>query len=277
MTALDLSRIATAFVESSPLNRVSVQKALRPDLVGMQLLEPPIFGFATADDDYLLSLQDNPQANLKMDPPSFWLEGAKTVISFFLPFPEQVRRSNCLDRRQPSQEYMHSRVDGQTFILALCHHLKEALEAEGYQAVIPAADSRFWSNAATDKVGNGMLFTSNWSERHAAYAAGLGTFSLNKGLITQKGMAGHLGSLITNWETPPTPRVYTELEEYCIQCGACMVACPADAISWEKGKAHSPCSSYLGEILAANRPYYGCGKCQVSVPCESKAPYIPVK
>lgn len=277
MTPLDLNRIAAAFVETSPLNRVSAEKALRPELAGMQMLEPPILGFASADDEYLLSLQDNPQANLNMDPPSFWLEGAKTVISFFLPFPEQVKRSNSLDRRQPSQEYMHARVDGQTFLIALCQHLKEALEAEGYQAVIPAADPRFWSNAATDKKGNGILFTSNWSERHAAYAAGLGTFSLNKGLITQKGMAGRFGSIITNWETTPTPRTYTELEEHCIRCGACIVACPAQAISWENGKDHARCSAYLGEILAANRPYYGCGKCQTAVPCESMAPHKPVK
>ncbi len=277
MTALDLDRIAAAFVESSPLNRVAADKALRPDLVGMKMLEAPIFGFAAADDDYILSLQDNPGANLKMDPPTFWLEGAKTVISLFLPFPDEVKRSNRLDRQLPSQEYMHSRVDGQTFIIALCRHLKEALETEGYQAVIPAADPRFWSNAAIDKHGNGMLFTSNWSERHAAYGAGLGTFSLNRALITQKGMSGRLGSLITNLELPSTPRAYTQLEEYCILCGACIVSCPAEAISLDKGKQHPPCNTYLGGILAANRPYYGCGKCQVSVPCEHKAPGIPTR
>ena len=32
-------------------------------------------------------------------------------------------------------------------------------------------------------------YISTWSERHAMYAAGLGTFGLSKGLITKKGMA----------------------------------------------------------------------------------------
>jgi len=44
---------------------------------------------------------------------------------------------------------------------------------------------------------------SSWSERHAAYAAGLGTFSLNDALITPKGIAHRLGS--ADYRSYPAP------------------------------------------------------------------------
>lgn len=39
--------------------------------------------------------------------------------------------------------------------------------------------------------------SSNWSERHAAYVAGLGTFSLNDALITVNGIAHRVGSILS--------------------------------------------------------------------------------
>jgi epoxyqueuosine reductase len=40
-------------------------------------------------------------------------------------------------------------------------------------------------------------YASSWSERHAAYAAGLGTFGLCDGLITARGKAVRFGSIIS--------------------------------------------------------------------------------
>ena len=65
----------------------------------------------------------------------------------------------------------------------------------------------------------------------------------------------------------------TELENYCTKCGACIKRCPVNAISLEKGKNNVLCSGFLDRVLEkAGIPYYGCGKCQVGVPCEKRAP-----
>jgi len=45
--------------------------------------------------------------------------------------------------------------------------------------------------------------SSNWSERHIAYAAGMGTFSLNDAFITEKGIAIKLLSVVTELEIFP--------------------------------------------------------------------------
>lgn len=58
---------------------------------------------------------------------------------------------------------------------------------------MPGLDARFVKIVAdrnfTGYAGiSEKTFGSNWSERHAAYVCGLGTFGLSKGLITDKGM-----------------------------------------------------------------------------------------
>ncbi|MDR3200897.1 MAG: 4Fe-4S binding protein, partial [Spirochaetales bacterium] len=105
-----------------------------------------------------------------------------------------------------------------------------------------------------------------------AYACGLGTFSLSRGLITKKGVAGRFGSVITSLAIPATGRPYSGLYDYCTNCGACLRNCPVRAISRENGKDHVPCSRFLNKTRAENAPYYGCGKCQTATPCETGIP-----
>ena len=87
-------------------------------------------------------------------------------------------------------------------------------------------------------------------------------------------MAGRLGSLIIDLEMEPDVRPYTEVYEYCSKCGACIKRCPVDAISLEEGMKHVPCNKWLVGTKERYAPRYGCGKCQVKVPCENR---IPVK
>ena len=115
-------------------------------------------------------------------------------------------------------------------------------------------------------------FTSNWSERHVAYVCGLGTFSLSKGLITERGVSGRFGSVVTDAPLPVTKRRYTGLYDYCLMCGACVRNCPAQAISLEHGKSHHLCCSYFDTLREKYAPRFGCGKCQVNVPCERRIP-----
>jgi len=55
-------------------------------------------------------------------------------------------------------------------------------------------------------------------------------------------------------------------------CGACGKNCPVNAISLDKGKNHVICSAFLERTAEKYKPRYGCGKCQIGVPCESSVP-----
>ena len=86
-----------------------------------------------------------------------------------------------------------------------------------------------------------------------------------------RGVAGRFGSVIIDACLPITPRSYSDLYEYCTMCGACM-RCPGGAITLEGGKSHIACSSYVNKMRELYAPRFGCGKCQVKVPCQRGIP-----
>lgn len=268
-----LQEQARAYLAHAPENRVPPEKALEPGLAGLRMFETAIFGAASAEDPLMLELCQPSTAGLVMDAPTAWLSTARTVISFFLPFTEAVRASNRVWDDRPSAAWKHARIEGQACLIALCGHLEAFLTEKGYTALTPAKDPRVWSDSWNDAEHGGMKrYRSNWSERHVAYVCGLGTFSRSKGLITALGVAGRFGSLITDLAVPETPRPYARREEYCTRCGACARHCPVHAITMEAGKDDALCSALLAQIRRENEPYYGCGKCQVGVPCEKRIP-----
>ena len=170
----------------------------------------------------------------------------------------------------PTEEWLHGRIEGQSLLNKLCIHLKSELINAGYNSVVPTLDGRFWSNA--NNSNHEEKFTSNWSERHAAFICGLGTFGLSKGLITPKGISGRFGSIITELYLSSDKREYENIYEYCSMCGKCVKNCPANAISIKNGKDHTICSNFLDKTMEKHKPRYGCGKCQIDVPCESRIP-----
>lgn len=270
LTAGELQRLAAAFTASDPRAVIDADTALSAAEVGLCLFDPPLLGFAAADDPLFAALRAPGVVGPQLLLPGQWLPGAQSVVSVCMPFSAAVRESNRRDRRAPSFGWLHARYEGQAFIGALLRYLMQKLAAAGCRAAAPSLDPRFqsWSGDADGGYG----FNSNWSERHAAYVAGLGTFGLSAGLITEKGVAARYGSLITDAAFPPSERKYTEVYEYCNRCGACVRNCPAGAISLEQGKDHAPCSRFVDWTAEKYHPRYGCGKCQVGVPCEHARP-----
>lgn len=265
-----LVKIAEDFIESSKDNFITKEIAISNNVIGMKLFETPIFAFGSADDEYFTRLKEPSVIGKHFLLPEEWLPQSKTVISFFLPFSEEIKKGNTKDLSWPSDEWLHGRIEGQVFLNEFCKFLKSELISAGYKSLVPALDERFWLNG--DSPNHEEKFTSNWSERHAAFICGLGTFGLSKGLITQKGMAGRFGSVITELYLSPNKREYKNIYEYCSMCGKCAKNCPVNAISIENGKNHTICSEFLDITVEKYKPRYGCGKCQIDVPCESKMP-----
>jgi epoxyqueuosine reductase len=249
----DISKAASAFCLHSPLNVVK-------ELDSLRIFDPPLFGVASVWDSLFDELKEDSVVGFHHLSPGEWLGSARSVISYFLPFTKPVREANRLIGL-PAAEWLYGRIEGELFNAALRQLIAHLFVDDGYDAVTPALDGRY-------KVTNRK---SNWSERHVAYIAGLGTFSLSCSLITMLGSAGRLGSVVASAELMPTPRVYISRDEYCSKCGSCIPRCPPRAIT-ERGKDHVVCSDYLDTVKVRYSPRYGCGKCQTGVPCEYQIP-----
>ena len=199
-----------------------------------------------------------------------------TVISWILPQTEATKADHRKETYFPSERWARSRLFGEEANVKLRRHVVEVLKQAGIKAVAPML-SPLWERKISERYG----YASTWSERHAAYAAGLGTFGLSDGLITPRGKAMRTGSVVAHMNVTPSERPYTDHNEYCLfyekgTCGECIDRCPIGAITKE-GHDKMLCSKYL----AMTRQYvsrhfgfegYGCGLCQTSVPCESGIP-----
>jgi len=200
-----------------------------------------------------------------------------SIVSWILPISEDTRKSNRKEEKFPSKLWTYTKDFGEACNNALRKHVKSFLEDLGYMAIAPALLPAY-QPFRDQKVG----WTSFWSERHIAYACGLGTFSLNDGFITPKGMAMRIGSVVTLLKLAPSEKKYRHHKENCLQfrnekCGKCILRCPFGAIT-EKGHDKDKCWEYVeSEPLKAKRLEYkaetpSCGLCQTAVPCEFEIP-----
>jgi epoxyqueuosine reductase len=283
--ALLLEKFIKDFVRSSTMNRLLAFDHL-------PVFEEPLIGFADGDDslfeEYKTIIADfhlTPREALGQHLTD--ARGIKSphlnkvsVISYVLPIAKQTRLSNRRQTEGPSLRWNHTRWLGQEFIFELSHQIVSRLEELGHRAVAPELASFF----KIHRQPRGMA--SNWSQRHIAYATGLGTFSLSDGFITPRGIAHRCGSVVTDLRIPPTPRTYPNHLSNCLfyvdkSCRRCIERCPDGAIT-ESGHDKEKCRQILFEH---QRPwiegihgegyigqYAGCGLCQTGVPCESNIP-----
>jgi epoxyqueuosine reductase len=202
-----------------------------------------------------------------------------SVISWVLPALEDTRKSNRQETQFPSKLWAYTRDFGEACNGALKRHVVGFLEDLGHVAVAPTLSPSF-KYTRDENVG----WASPWSERHVAYACGLGTFSINDGLITPKGIAVRIGSVVTLLKLTPSEKKYRHYKENCLlfrneKCGKCIPRCPAGAIT-EKGHDKDKCQQYINsDPLKTKRLEYGlqtpppsCGLCQTGVPCEYAIP-----
>jgi len=252
---------------------------------GDRAFENPLVGFSSGDDPLYLDYKDHvgpfhwtPLEIFRLSFPAIEARADElTVISWILPHVEATKRDNRRETEYPSERWTRGKNYGEQFNVQLRKYMVDTLQQKGIEAVAPTLTSWF-SRKMSPKYG----FASTWSERHAAYASGLGTFGLSDGLITPRGKAMRTGSVIARARIAPTPRAYSDHHAYCLFyshgiCGKCIQRCPADAIS-QSGHDKAACRRYVHETTVGYvKSRYqldgkSCGLCQTAVPCESKIP-----
>ncbi|AAM07663.1 TPA: epoxyqueuosine reductase [Methanosarcina acetivorans] len=216
----------------------------------------PLVGYASADDPIFDEMKEIIGPH-HLHPKEVF-PGAKTVVSFFLPFDKKLVELNWRSP-DPIKEWIQAKSETDNLIGKINEKLKAALAEEGIEAVVPGVVFDYTSKG----------FDVAWSHKSAAYAAGLGTFGVHQMLITKAGCAGRFGTLLISAEIPPTPR---PTEEFCRykkgeKCLVCVDRCPAGALSI-RGLDKEKCYRQLRENSKAfpELNQFACGKCATG-PC----------
>ncbi|MFX0005047.1 MAG: epoxyqueuosine reductase [Candidatus Hermodarchaeota archaeon] len=223
----------------------------------------PLIAFANAKDPIFRQLKQVADKDHRQ--PHELLKNAKSIISFFIPFNDEIvfTNSNGLDA---SKSWAIAYIETNRLIAELTHFLANSLEEMKYDCFEVAPTHNF----------DERKLISYWSHRHIAYIAGLGKFGLHNMLITEKGCCGRLGSLVTSALIDATER---SEEEYCLyyrdeSCKKCINKCVFDALhidSFDRQKCYEICKknerlySHLGVSDV-------CGKCVCGIPCSLKNP-----
>lgn len=269
---MDVIKTIEFLTENSELNHNTTY--------GFKYFESPIVGFASIQNP-LFTKYKEVIGPFHLHPEEFFDPPIKngTVVVWILPVSRIVRETNRNENRFPSLYWALQREFGEKFNAHVRSCIQNLLKDTGYKAVSPMLSDK-WKRLNNTEVG----IASTWSERHAAYAAGLGSFSLNDGFITRKGIAHRCGSVITDAVMDVHEFQYDDHRKNCLffnklaKCGKCISRCPAKAIT-EKGHDKSLCDKYTYTTIRRLRgDHYnventGCGLCQTGVPCEYSLPF----
>ena len=276
--AAEIKKAIVSFMAKSKNNHMgppSFQKAWQTPLVGFAAGDDPIFEFFKKDIGSFFWL---PSEAFKLAfPESGSSADSISVISWVLPQMPYTKSQNAGRAKWPAEFWARTRTFGETCNENLRRAVVSLLAEWGIPAVAPQLMEQ-WAIHDSPKYGR----SSAWSERHAAHAAGLGTFGLCDGLITKAGKAHRVGSVIAGARIAATPRPYEDHHAYCLYysrgiCGKCIKRCPVKAIS-KDGHDKLLCrehavvagTAYVKEHYGLDG--YSCGLCQVGVPCESGIP-----
>jgi hypothetical protein len=226
----------------------------------------PLVGVASADDPLFARFQDPEVVGAQHRLPQEWLPGAQSIVSVFLPFSEHIFRSYKKESRYSAIEFSSGKWNGSKFLNVVRRGLSRYFEARGGLANAPNIDPRYDSDG----------WLPFWSERHVAFAAGVGTFGLQQALITERGAYGRVCSVITTLKLKPTVRPYTEAYGYCLyafdgSCTACVGRCPTGAVN-ASGKIVALCSKHGNSEHFKEWGYGSCGHCSTFIPCSRQVP-----
>jgi epoxyqueuosine reductase len=276
------------YVRTSPLNHLTA-------FDNLPIVDEPIVGFADGDDpifqdfktiigEFHLTPREVMEKYVVIKGWRFGVTssiGKVGVISWAMPLTNEVRFHERSAPVGGSPRYNHSRWIGIKLYEGLEQYVASLLEILRCNAVAPTGSRLF----EIKEVPGGTL-AANWSERHVAYACGLGTFGLNGLMITSRGCAVYLGSVVCDRALTPTPRAASHVANCPFyqdgSCGLCIQRCIGSAIS-EDGRSNLKCLTNLRDeqpvkvrSLGLDKDLVGwapaCGRCSTGLPCEDRVP-----
>jgi epoxyqueuosine reductase len=301
----ELIKFLKVLFEESILNR------LPRNYGGGMIFSSPIIGVAQGDDPIFQKYKEI-IAIEHLTPLELWLsEGFESllpsnlrIISIVFPFSEKIREESKIISKNvnkksqitlPAEIYCVGRNYANAFKKEICKKIIEFFKIKGFRAVAAMLSESF----SILRPKKDMVY-STWSERHIAFATGLGTFSLHEGLITKIGCNIRLASVVTDAPLNLTLREYENPYTNCLYyskgtCRKCEARCPANAID-ENGHNKLKCYEYNRKIARimfnrirpilkphtrrinwVTRPVsypIGCAFCQFDVPCMDKNPMV---
>jgi epoxyqueuosine reductase QueG len=165
-----------------------------------KLWKEPIVEIISAKDTKLKTLKKAVSVEHLM--PYDILSDAKSIISFFIPFQENIVKSN-IKGAMASEEWAMAYIKTNDLIKMINNSIEKLMMKNGYKTgKIPATH-----NFDVKKL------ISNWSHRHIAYIAGIGTFGINNMLITKNGCCGRFGSIVINYELDEYKKIKGKMSE----------------------------------------------------------------
>lgn len=255
----------------------------KPDI---PMWERPLMGAAAGDDPYYAFLKEHigdfhwtPSEVFALKYGEAPEAGQLRALTVIFPQNPETRELQSKENRFQCANWAVSRGEWNALVLEFGEKAERILEEMGIRAV--CVDTRKeLSFEMSDRWGR----AASWSHRHSAFAAGMGTFGLSDGFITEKGMAVRFTTIILEADIDVTPRGDRGHYDWCLYfrsgiCGACIRRCPKRAIS-EKGHDKEKCDAYLEECFehwskeldTSKYMEVGCGLCQSKVPCMDKRP-----
>lgn len=233
----------------------------------------PLVGFADAKHPFILSLKNIVSPNHEI--PTDVLNDASIVIAYYIPFTKELAKTNITNNKLASSQWALAYEETNAMFKYLNEYIIGYLNTMGYKAAISKEAATF----------SAKKLISNWSHRHFAYLAGLGTFGINNMLITKNGCCGRFSTIVTNLDTVPDSPMVNELCLYKKNgsCKICFKNCPVGAfteLNYNRTKCYAMLkenaaiytefgNSYLDETLTKPTSIGSevCGKCITSSPC----------
>ena len=219
----------------------------------------PLVGFSRADDERFRSLRPGVSPVHLM--PEDLVPGARTVVSFFLPFARWVVEANAREREAVAREWAVAYVETNALIGRISAELADALGKWGIAAGTVPATHNF----------DEETLQSGWSHKSVAVIAGLGSYGLHQMVITDSGCAGRFGSLVLDAQIPveaPEPKERC-LAFYDGSCMECVARCPVSALDADEPLDKHRCHEHLHRVARVYQDLGlvdACGKCDVG-PC----------
>jgi epoxyqueuosine reductase QueG len=244
----------------------------------IKLWREPIIEFISAENENLQNLKEIVCSDHLM--PYDILPDAKSIISYFIPFNENIVKSN-INGLMASTEWVIAYIKTNNLIRIINENIVELMKQNGYKAATISVMHPF----------DLKKLVSTWSHRHIAYIAGMGTFGMNNMLITKNGCCGRFGSIIINYGLSEYKQI-GDIKEKCLykingSCGVCQSSCVVKCYGnkrFDREKCYEQClknrehHKKYGQAETAVPHDCGadvCGKCLVNLPCSMKEPEAP--